>query len=305
MIKQRRAGVRQRDGRRGRVLVRPWTTAEWLAWFRTNADRESVIPWEVGAEVTKAELAAVGRSLQAWQLGECSDGKHLKRVAALYAAGIGDPDYPLVIELFIREEQGHGALLGRFLDLAGVGRLTADWGDSLFRAARYGLANMETWTTPVVMVETLAMVYYNAIWRATGSRVLRTICARLLADEGPHVRFQCERLAVLRRGRSGLGRLLTSVAQHGLFLLIVLLVWVGHRQALRAGGYGWRHYWRASWDRMKAAWQRMDPDGYDWTPDLPPGREDLSRKAEPLPRPAHAAVPVCANSLRHRSRILD
>jgi hypothetical protein len=269
MTQQGQTEVRKQDTRRepvGDRLERPWTSAEWLAWFNTNAGQKSLVPWEAGAESTEAELAAVGRSLQAWQLGESSEGNHLRHVAALHAARIGDPDYALAVDLFIREEQRHGELLGRFLDLAGVGRLTADWGDSLFRAARSCLPNMETWTTPVVMVETLAMIYYNAVRRATRSRVLRAICVRLLADEGPHIRFQCERLAALRRQRSGLGRLLTLVGQHVFFLVVVLLVWVGHQKALRAGGYGWRHYWRASWDRMKAAWQRMDPDRYDWTP---------------------------------------
>src|SRR5581483_3217776 len=105
------------------------------------------------------------------------------------------------VEWFIREEQRHGELLGRFLDLAGAGRVRADWGDRLFRAVRYCLPNMEVWTTPVVMVETLALVYYNALRRATGSAVLRGICARILADEVPHLRFQCERLAAMFRGR--------------------------------------------------------------------------------------------------------
>ena len=90
---------------------------------------------------------------------------------------VGDPDLPAVIDLFIREEQYHGELLGRFLDLSGPGRVRADWGDSLFRAARYSVTNMEVWTTPVVMVETLAVIYYNAVRRATDSPVLRVVCA--------------------------------------------------------------------------------------------------------------------------------
>jgi len=148
--------------------------------------------------------------------------------------------------------------------LAGVGRLKADWGDRLFRAARYCLTNMEAWTTPVVMVETLAMVCYNAIRRATGSRVLRTICRQILADEVPHVRFQCERLARILRDRPPFGMGLTMLAQRLGFLVVLLLVWLGHRRALRAGGYGWRRYWRAAWDRMRAAWRLMDPRRYHW-----------------------------------------
>jgi hypothetical protein len=241
---------------------RPRSSAEWLALFQENATRPRPIPWERGAEVSPTQLAAIARSLQAWQLGETSDGRHLRAAAAHYAARIDDPDYARAVALFIREEQRHGELLGRFLDLAGVGRVSADWGDRLFRAARYCVTDMEVWTTPVVMVETLALIYYNAIRRATDSAVLRSVCGQILADEGPHIRFQCERLAILLQDRGAFGSRLTRLAHRALFLLIVLLVWVGHRRALRAGGYGWRPYWRAAWRKMSVAWRMMKPHRY-------------------------------------------
>jgi hypothetical protein len=243
---------------------RPWTAARWHAYFLANLARCGPIPWERGAEVTPDELEPIVRSLQGWQLGETSDGHHLRAAAARYAEQVGEPDYLGAVELFIREEQRHGELLGRFLDLAGAGRRAADWGDRLFRAARYCLTDMEAWTTPVVMVETLALVYYNAIRRATGSAVLRALCRQILADEVPHLRFQCERLAALFRRRPRLGFLLTMLAHRLCFAAVVALVWAGHRRALRAGGYGWRRYWRASWDRMNSCWRLMDPRRYAW-----------------------------------------
>ncbi len=250
--------------------LRAGTTEAWLTYFRANAARHRPVPWEEGAGVTPEELLEIARSLQAWQLGETSEGGHLRAAAARYAARVGDPAYVTVIELFIREEQRHGELLGRFLDLAGVGRRTADWGDALFRAARYCVTDIEVWTTPVVMVETLAMIYYNAVRRATRSRVLREICGQILADEVPHVRFQCERLALLLRRRSGPGRRLTLLAQRLLFLVVVVLVWVGHRRALRAGGYSWRRFWRSAWDRMAWGWRLMTlaepPRRRTWSP---------------------------------------
>src|SRR5207248_9394291 len=114
--------------------------------------------------------------------------------------------------------------------------VTRNWGDTLFRAARYCVSDMEFWTTPVVMVETLAVVYYNALRRATGSAVLRAVCSQILADEVPHLQFQCERLAILLRGRSRFALRLTLLAQRLAFAAVVGLVWLGHRRALRAGG---------------------------------------------------------------------
>src|SRR5437870_3892829 len=117
-----RMGNAARDGKLLSLLPMR-TTAEWVGYFRTNAARWRPIPWQRGAEVTSAHLAAVARSLQAWQLGETSDGRHLRAAAARYADRVGDTDYTEAIDLFIREEQRHGELLGRFLDLSGVGRV--------------------------------------------------------------------------------------------------------------------------------------------------------------------------------------
>jgi hypothetical protein len=240
------------------------TSTEWLAYFRANLAAAPEVPWESGAGVTPGELRAIARSLQAWQLGETSDGRHLRAAAARYAERIGDPDYAAAVELFIREEQRHGEMLGRFLDLTGAGRVTANWGDALFRAVRYCLTNIEVWTTPVVMVETLAVVYYNAVRRATGSPVLRSVCRRILADEVPHLRFQCERLAAIHRHRSRPALALTRLIHWLGFLIVMALVWLGHGRTLRAGRYRWRRYWRASWDRMAACWRAMEPGRYDW-----------------------------------------
>ncbi len=234
-------------------------SGEWIAYFEQNANELRPIPWESGAGVTADELAVIAPSLRAWQLGETSDGLHLLASARHYAQTIGDPEFVQAVALFIAEEQRHGGSLGRFLDLAGIPRARWDWGDAIFRAFRYCLPRMETWATPVVMVETHAMVYYNAIHKATKSPVLRAICEQILADEVPHIRFQCERLAILHRRRSKLLRQLTLVFHRFLFAGITLAVWFGHRKALRAGGYGFRKFWRAVWRKMHHAWENYVP----------------------------------------------
>lgn len=246
-------------------LPRVRTSAEWVAHFEANAANLRDIPWDSGAGVTADELAAIGASLRAWQLGETSDGSHLIAAAERYAARTGDPEFVAAVRRFIREEQRHGAELGRFLDLAGVPRASADWGDSLFRAFRYALPSMEVWATPVVMVETHALVYYNALRRATRSPVLRALCGQILADEVPHIRFQCERLAVLHRRRSRGLLALTGFVHRLFFAGVTLAVWVGHRRAYRAGGYTFGRFWAAAWRNMRYAWRWMRPDAYDWT----------------------------------------
>lgn len=250
----------------GSLLTRPFTTsAEWIAYFLDNADNRLDIPWDLGADATPEELAAIVPSLRGWQLGETSDGSHLLAAARNYAAKVADPEFVGAVCLFIAEEQRHGNDLGRFLDLAGAERATFDWGDWMFRTIRYFLPTMEVWATPVVMVETHALIYYNALRHATGSKVLRRICEQILRDEIPHIRFQCERLAILHRNRPRWLRAITMILHRIFFAGITLAVWAGHRQALKAGGYPFPRFWHSAWVKMNHAWRMMDPKKYRWT----------------------------------------
>lgn len=245
-----------------RPLRRLRTSAEWQKYFEANAARPCEIPWHLGAAGVAQNLAAIASSLPAWQLGESSDGRRLIAVAEDHAERMADPHFVEPTWYFIREEQRHGAELGRWLDLAGVPRARRDWGDSCFRTMRYALPNLESWTTPVVMIEALAMVYYAAIRRATGSPVLRALCTRILSDEIPHLRFQSERLAAIHRHRRPLLLAFTMLLHRILFTGIVLAVWSAHSRALRAGHLTFRSYWRASWARMRHTWRAMDPQRY-------------------------------------------
>jgi hypothetical protein len=238
------------------------TSEEWITYFEKNALNQLPIPWERGAEITSEELAAIGKSLSGWQLGETSDGSHLLAAATNYANSIGDPQFIDAVKLFIKEEQAHGYKLGQFLDLAGFPRAKSHWSDTLFRTVRYAWPRMEIWATPVVMVETHAMIYYNAIRRATGSKVLQCICKQILRDEVPHIRFQCERLAILHRDRPAWLLFLTMMFHHCFFTAITLAIWASHRRALRAGGYSFMQFWRSAWTKMEVAWKRMAPSQY-------------------------------------------
>src|SRR5438045_2766843 len=76
------------------------TSREWVAYFHANSDQARPLPWWRGAEVTAEDLREIAHSLQGWQLGETSDGHHLRAAAARHAAQIGDADYPTAVELF-------------------------------------------------------------------------------------------------------------------------------------------------------------------------------------------------------------
>src|SRR5437763_14423701 len=221
----------------GTVRAAPWTSGQWCYYYHRNAERLLPLPWRRGAELTDAEREAVAASIQDFQLGESSEGHNLLRRAAQHAERADDPDYVEAMQLFVREEQRHARMLGRFLHLAGIEPLKRSRLDTAFRLLRR-LAGLVLSITVLLTAETIGKVYYRALRRATGSTLLRRLCEQLLRDEVRHMRFHAERLALVRRGRARWRVGLAHAWHRLLFGATCLLVWGKHRRALRAGGLG-------------------------------------------------------------------
>ena len=114
----------------------------------------------------------------------------------------------------------------------------------------------------LITAEIIAKVYYVALREATGSTVLRRLCEQILSDEVAHVRFQAQRLAILRMGRAAWVLPCLHGWQRLLFWGTCWVVWWKHGRALRAGGFGLRRFWRLAWQEMNAALGQMDPRSY-------------------------------------------
>src|SRR5216684_6603784 len=102
------------------------------------------------------------------------------------------------LELFIAEEQSHSGMLGRFQDREGIPRLPSHWLDRIFRRLRK-LAGLEVCAMVLVTAEVLAIPFYQALRDATRSRLLRSICARILCDEAAHLDYQALTIGLIRR----------------------------------------------------------------------------------------------------------
>jgi hypothetical protein len=240
---------------------------EWCDYFHGNTRALLDIPWARGAEIAEAERAAIAASIQGFQLGESSEGRHFLRAAQVHAWQTGDPDYVEAVRLLIGEEQRHARDLGRYMDLAAIPRIRRTWPDSVFRWLRRR-AGLELTVSVLVTAEIIAAVYYVALREATGSPVLRRLCEQILRDEVEHIRFQTDRLALLRMDRAP--ALLGGT--HGLhrcfFGGTCLVVWWKHGRTLKAGGFGWRRFWREAWREMNAALASMDPRAYSFPTSL-------------------------------------
>jgi hypothetical protein len=211
------------------------STNEWIKHFQQNASHNR-IDFSLLPTISSAELAPILSSLQAWQLGETSDGFHLIKAATLYASRVGDADYPEAVRLFIKEEQKHGNNLGKYLDAIAKPRISYDWGDQLFRTIRYFNTSMEIWTLAVITVESTAQIFYQAIKDASSCALLRQICNDILIDEADHVRFQADRLQIIFNSKKPFQRRIVSKIYPVFFMMTATVVWFAHRKTFRAGG---------------------------------------------------------------------
>lgn len=220
-----------------------YTSNYWIGHFKENI-KKLRINWDVKPKLTNEELSTILPSLQAWQLGETSEGKHLIAASTKYANKIGDNEYVNAIKLFIKEEQKHGNNLGRYLDTINQPRIKQDWGDTLFRRVRYFNTNMELWTLAVIVVESTAQIFYQALKDATQCELLKEICTDILIDEAYHIIFQTERLAIIHSGKNAFSKAWRRLAYKCFFYATSCLVWYAHRRLFKAGGNSFSLYIR-------------------------------------------------------------
>ncbi|GAA3981969.1 ferritin-like domain-containing protein [Mucilaginibacter dorajii] len=219
------------------------TSNYWIEHFKVNALIKRV-NWNVAPAITEKEINTILASLQAWQLGETSEGKNLIAASTKYAAKIGDQNYVEAVKLFIKEEQKHGNNLGMYLDAIERPRIQKDWGDSLFRKIRYLNTSMEMWTLAVIVVESTAQIFYQSLKDATNCKLLKEICTDILIDEAYHITFQTERLAIIYDSKSMPVKIMLRFAYKCFFYATSCLVWLAHKQIFKAGGNTFNSYFR-------------------------------------------------------------
>jgi len=238
----------------------------WLNHFHKNRKRRSKIDWEREPKLTLENHGRLIRSIQAWQLGETSDGAHLLKATrgflARFRHSARDRErYFEAVKLFIKEEQKHGENLGRYLDQVGAKRIRFDLGDTGFRMVRYLFHHMEIWSVSVLMVETTAQIYYKALRDSGRCELLSEICADILVDEAHHLRFQIERIRFYYFGRGVIARRVAALLYRSFYAVIVGAVWVAHHRAFREGGLTFVKFWRVAWRKFLVHRRRIEEPG--------------------------------------------
>lgn len=228
----------------------------WHRHFLQNRNRLCSLPWHHRYRLGAAERRLVARSIQQFQLGEWARGRGLVRRASSHAVFATDSWFLPALQLFIAEEQGHSNILGRFLDLEGIPRLTNHWLDRIFRRLRK-LAGLEVCATVLVTAEVLAIPFYQALRDATRSHLLRSICMRILSDEAAHLNYQALTLGLIRRPLGERAWVIRSLCHSMLFHCTALLLWQQHYRLFRAAGWDSRRFWEEARRQFKRLQQQI------------------------------------------------
>jgi hypothetical protein len=173
----------------------------WCAFFEANRVVPRTQPWNHEYKLSRAEARSIRKSIQQFQLGEGAEGRCLLKRGRAFAQTAADPYFVEALALFIKEEQRHSGQLLRFMEQQGIPALGGHWVDHVFRRLRV-LAGLELELRVLVTAEIIAVPYYRALGRATGSELLRAICESILVDEAGHLRFQASMLSRIEALRS-------------------------------------------------------------------------------------------------------
>jgi hypothetical protein len=251
-----------------------WSSREWCAFFESNSYTRQV-PWNEPPALTLNERIAFSASIQTFQLGESSEGKRLLQAAEIQSEQTGDLYLAEAIRLFIGEEQRHASMLGRFLRNESIPLLKQQWTDSMFRFLRRRW-NLELCVAVLMTAELVARVYYRALRDATDSPSLQSICRHLLRDEMHHLAFHAGILGDLRGNRPEWMNAIWDAVYSTFHQTTLVVVWHGHKNVFRAGGFPFRRYRKASKLHLNRALQMIR------------SRKKLASTHQAMPTPATA-----------------
>jgi hypothetical protein len=208
----------------------------WLNHFEYHAEHPRQLPPGIPDLLTEAERELIASSIATFQLGEQSEGSILVRAARRFADAHRLPSLVRIVELFIREEQRHAALLRDFLADHQIPLKRADWTDRAFRCVRR-VAGLELYLHVLISAELIGNVYYRALETVTACQRLKVLCRTLVCDELAHVGFESGLLLALRARRAAPMRTVMRLAHRMFFAATAAVVWSTHAAVLRRGGY--------------------------------------------------------------------
>lgn len=204
---------------------------EWLSYFRHNNSLRPFVKLPDEIEIDPALREPLVRSLQRFQIGETGDGKHLKR----FAARMGDADYGECIDLFIKEEQGHGQVLAEVIRSLNGTLITWHWTDLVFILLRRMLG-LKTEIFILLIAEVVGKCFYKAVADKVNNDLIRDVFSLIVLDEIAHLSFHSQFLFTQLKSKSFVKKAVVHYAWSAIFYTACFVFILDHRKTLSALG---------------------------------------------------------------------
>ena len=214
-----------------RKLGGKFDSKAWLCYFLSNKSVRPLVrlPQEIKMEDALREPLIA--SLQRFQIGETGEGKHIKK----FAKQLGDEAYSDCVDLFIKEEQGHGQILAEVIRALDGTLLTWHWSDLVFIFLRR-ILGLKTEIFILLIAEVVGKCFYKCIADKIEDDQLNEVFSLIVLDEIAHLQFHSHFLATQMRGISWSLQAIVHYVWSIIFYTACFAFVVDHRKALCALG---------------------------------------------------------------------
>lgn len=214
---------------------------DWVAYFEYNNAHLLKLDYTKHDELTKEDIKCITPSIRAFQIGEGSEGKNLKKRVKNYVEKTKDYPYEKAMDWFVIEENRHSQTLKKYMEIYDIQPLENIGIDKVFRVLRK-LMGLECEVIVLVTAEMIALSYYTALSNATNSDLLKTICKQMLQDELKHVVFQSYTLHKISRKRNKILNTIVRVIRKGIMRITLQVVWIKYKELFIKGGYSKKQF---------------------------------------------------------------
>lgn len=214
-------------------------TFNWIEYFKYNNSHLFKLDFDNNTELSIEEKKLITPSIKAFQIGEGSDGKHLKKVVKKFALKYNYKEYIEIMDWFILEENRHSQTLKKYMEIYKIDTIKKLWIDNVFRHLRK-MMGLECEVIILVTAEMIALSYYEALSNATNSQLLKTICSQMLNDELKHIVLQSDTLFRISKNRNKIVNKLIRNLRKIIMRITVLVVWCKYKNLFIKGNYTYK-----------------------------------------------------------------
>lgn len=216
---------------------------DWITYFAYNNANLLKLDFKLNNELTDEEIRLITPSIKAFQIGEGSEGKHLKKAVKNFADRTHYFEFEEIMKWFILEENRHSQTLKKYMEIYDIKCENSIWIDTIFRTLRK-LMGLECEVIILVTAEMIALSYYTALSHATHSKLLKTICKQMLNDELKHVVLQSDTLHKISEHRNERRNRVVRAIRKIVMKITCFVVWHKYDTLFESGEYPYQKFKR-------------------------------------------------------------